>query len=40
MKDGFVRVAAGTPAIQLTDTEANADEVIRLMKEAAAARAR
>ncbi|MEA4899272.1 MAG: NAD(+) synthase [Christensenellaceae bacterium] len=40
MKDGFVRVAAGTPAIVLTDTEANADEVIRLMKEAAAARAK
>ncbi len=36
MRDGFVRVAAATPQIQLADPAANAREVIRLMGEAAA----
>ena len=34
MKDGFIRVAAGTPCIKVADCEFNAERVIELMKEA------
>lgn len=34
MKDGFVRVATGTPEIGVADCEGNAAEVIRLMRQA------
>ena len=34
MKDGFVKVAAVTPVIKLGDCIYNADEIIRLIKEA------
>lgn len=40
LKDGFIRVAAGTPHIRVSDCEHNADQVIRLMKEARAAKAK
>ncbi len=40
MKDGFVRVAAGTPTIRVGDTESNADAVISLMRDAHAAHAK
>ncbi len=35
MKDGFIRVAAVTPDIKVADCAHNADEIIRLAKEAA-----
>ena len=35
MKDGFLRVAAVTPDIKVADCDHNADEIIRLAKEAA-----
>ncbi len=34
MKDGFIRVAAVTPDIKVADCDHNADEIIRLAKEA------
>ncbi len=34
MKDGFVKVAAGTPVIRVADTAYNASQVISLMREA------
>ena len=40
MKDGFVRVAAGTPDIRVADCERNAGEVIRLMRDACQAKAK
>ncbi len=36
MRDGFVKVAAGTPRIRVADCEYNAGQIIALMKEAAA----
>ncbi len=36
MRDGFVKVAAGTPKIRVADCAYNADQIISLMKEAAA----
>ncbi len=36
MKDGFVKVAAGTPKIRVADCEHNAGQIIALMKQAAA----
>ena len=36
MRDGFVKVAAGTPKIKVADCQYNADQIITLMKEAAA----
>ncbi len=36
MRDGFVKVAAGTPKIRVADCGYNADQIISLMKEAAA----
>ncbi len=36
MRDGFVKVAAGTPKIRVADCEYNAGQIIALMKEAAA----
>ena len=36
MRDGFIKVAAGTPKIRVADCEYNADQIIALMKEAAA----
>jgi hypothetical protein len=35
MRDGFVRVAVGTPAIRVGDTDGNAKAAVRLMHEAA-----
>ncbi len=35
MKDGFVKVAAGTPEIRVTDCSYNGDQIIKLMKQAA-----
>ncbi len=35
MRDGFIKVAAGTPKIQVADCEYNAEQIIRLMREAA-----
>ena len=35
MKDGFVKVAAGTPRIRVADCDHNAEQIIALMKEAA-----
>lgn len=40
MKDGFLRVAVGTPQIRVADCEYNAGEVIRLMEDAAKAGAK
>lgn len=36
MRDGFVKVAAGTPKIRVADCDYNAEQIIALMKEAAA----
>ena len=36
MKDGFIKVAAGTPNIRVADCDYNAGQIIALMKEAAA----
>ncbi|MBD5084126.1 MAG: NAD(+) synthase [Clostridiales bacterium] len=36
MRDGFVKVAAGTPKIRVADCDYNAEQIIKLMKEAAA----
>ena len=36
MRDGFIKVAAGTPKIRVADCEYNAGQIIALMKEAAA----
>ena len=36
MRDGFVKAAAGTPAIRVADCDYNAGQIIALMKEAAA----
>ncbi len=36
MRDGFIKVAAGTPKIRVADCGYNADQIISLMKEAAA----
>ena len=36
MKDGFVKVAAGTPRIRVADCDYNAGQIIALMKEASA----
>ena len=36
MRDGFVKVAAGTPKIRVADCDYNAGQIITLMKEAAA----
>ncbi len=35
MRDGFIKVAAGTPKIRVADCEYNAEQIIELMKEAA-----
>ena len=35
MKDGFIKVGAGTPEIRVADTEFNADRIIECVKEAA-----
>ena len=35
MRDGFIKVAAGTPNIRVADCEYNAGQIIELMKEAA-----
>ena len=40
MKDGFVRVAAGTPAIRAGDTRGNAQAIAALIREAEAAGAK
>ena len=37
MKDGFIRVAAATPAIRVADCEHNADAILAIAHEAAAA---
>jgi NAD+ synthase (glutamine-hydrolysing) len=34
MKDGFIKVAAGTPSVQVANCEYNAAEIIRMAKEA------
>ncbi len=34
MKDGFIKIACATPDIKVADTEHNADEIIRLIREA------
>ena len=36
MRDGFVKVAAGTPKIRMADCDYNAGQITALMKEAAA----
>jgi len=36
MRDGFIKVAAGTPKIRVADCAHNADQIISLMKDAAA----
>jgi len=36
MRDGFVKVAAGTPKIKVADCQHNAEQIIALMKDAAA----
>ena len=36
MRDGFIKVAAGTPKVQVADCDYNAGQIIALMKEAAA----
>ena len=36
MRDGFIKVAAGTPKIKVADCEYNAGQIIALMREAAA----
>ena len=35
MRDGFIKVAAGTPRIRVADCEYNAEQIIGLMREAA-----
>lgn len=35
MRDGFVKIAAGTPKIKVADCMYNAEQIIALMKEAA-----
>ena len=35
MRDGFVKVAAGTPAIRVADCRYNAEQIFTLMREAA-----
>ena len=40
MKDGFARVAAGTPAVRAGDTQGNARAIIALIREAEAAGAK
>ena len=35
MRDGFIKVAAGTPKIRVADCDYNAGQIIVLMKEAA-----
>jgi len=37
MKDGFIQIAAGVPAVHLADAAANAEEIIALMRRAAGA---
>ena len=36
MRDGFIKVAAGTPKIKVADCGYNAEQIITLMKDAAA----
>ena len=36
MRDGFVKIAAGTPNIRVADCMYNAEQIVALMKEAAA----
>ena len=36
MRDGFIKVAAGTPKIKVADCDYNAGQIIALMREAAA----
>ena len=36
MRDGFIKVAAGTPRIKVADCDHNAGQIIALMEEAAA----
>ena len=33
MKDGFIKVAAGTPDVQVADCEFNADKIIEMVHE-------
>ena len=33
MKDGFIKVAAGTPDVQVADCEFNAAEIIKMVRE-------
>ena len=40
MKDGFIRVAAATPKIQVADCEYNREQVERMLEEACAQKAR
>ena len=40
MKDGFIKVAAGTPDVQVADCEFNAAEIIKMVREMAAEGAR
>ena len=35
MRDGFIKVAAGTPKIKVADCDYNAGQIISLMKDAA-----
>ena len=35
MRDGFVKVAAGTPSIRVADCRYNAEQIFTLMREAA-----
>ena len=34
MKDGYIRVSAATPKVQVADVEYNKGEILRLIKEA------
>ena len=36
MRDGFIKVAAGTPKIRVADCRYNAEQIFTLMREAAA----
>ena len=40
MKDGFIKVAAGTPNVQVADCEFNAAEIIKMVREMEAEGAR
>lgn len=40
MKDGFIKVCAATPDIQVADTEFNTEQIIRLIREAASNQAK